>query len=236
MNDAGTTAPTDTPLPPQAVPAIVAGEASPRVRLALAALRQSREALRAELMPPPEPPPRRMRAGAVARLWWRRLRDWPVARVAGEAAHHWWRRHPWQPLGDTLIGEARSQLWPLVRRHPWATVGLAAALGAATMAARPWRWAWVDRQVRRAPGVASGWLVGQLTSAPVQATLASLLALLAQRAASPPQAAAVHAQATSADADNPAAEAAPGPADTRPDVPPTARPLNPPTQAPHVLH
>lgn len=170
---------TDTVAAPALAAAPASGPSSPRVQQALASLQASRLALRGELLPPPAPPGRQGRSGAMARLWWRRLRAWPAARVAGQALQQWWQRHPLQPLGDTLIGQARGQLWPLVRRHPWATVGLAATLGAATVAARPWRWAWVDRQVRRAPGAASGWLVRQLSSAPVQATIASLLALLA---------------------------------------------------------
>lgn len=216
-----------------------------RMQLALLSLQHSRQALRAELMPPDEPPPRRHRAGATARLWWRRLRGWPVTRVASEAARQWWQRHPWQPLGSTLIGEARGQLWPLVRRHPWAAVGLAAALGAATVAARPWRWAWVDRQVRRAPGAASGWLVRQLTSAPVQATLAGLLALVAQRAGAAASAAAPEPEAAPAAA-HPLAPDLPGSAQglqatqavpaAQPAPPVTTSPVPPLTEAAHVLH
>lgn len=159
---------------------------SPRVQQALLALAQSRLALHAELLPAPQTAARQGRPGAIARLWWRRLRSWPAMPMLGEALHQWWRRHPLQPLGEGLVVQARTQVWPLVRRHPWAGAGVAAALGAAVAAARPWRWDWVDRQVRRAPGAASGWLLRQLTSAPVQATLAaSLLAMQRQDRRSP---------------------------------------------------
>lgn len=210
---------------PSSIPAPAGSGAaphSPRVQQALLSLRSSRSALRVELLPPPQPPRRHGSSAAMARLWWRRLRGWPAAHMVGEAARQWWQGHPWRPLGDTLIGEARAQLWPLVRRHPWASMGTAAALGAATVALRPWRWAWLDRQLRRAPAAASGWLVRQLASAPVQATIASLLALAAQagqgRTAQPYAAEAARAAEPPAHPGDPE-PAAPGrePAPDRPD-------------------
>lgn len=169
--------------PPTGSPTGPAGghatEPSPRVRQALLTLQRSRQALHAELVPVVRSEaPRHGRSGAMARLWWWRLRRWPAVQLVREALHPWWQRHPLQPLATGLAAGARTQLWPLLRRHPWLSVGLAAAFGAAVVAARPWRWAWVDRQLRRAPGAASGWLVRQLSAAPVQATLVSLAALL----------------------------------------------------------
>lgn len=177
----------------------------PKVQGALLGLANSRLALRAVLVPPPAlAPPQPASPGAWARLWWRRLRHWPAGRVAGELAQQWWHRHPWRPLGDTLIGETRGVVWPLVRRHPWLSVGAAAAAGACLVAAKPWRWGWVDRQVRRAPSALSTFVLAQLSSAPVQAGLAALLALMVRQ----------HASGT--------ADAAPGPA--KPVAPPASDP------------
>lgn len=165
-----------------AAPGAVPAAPLDAVQRAILSLQNSRAALRQELVPPPAPAPSGRRSGSgLARLWWRRLRAWPAGRLVGEVAHQWWRRHPWQPLGEALYSEARGQLWPLVRRHPWASVTLAATAGALVVASRPWRWHWLDQRLRGAPGAASGWLMRQLRSAPVQATLASLLAMAAQR-------------------------------------------------------
>ncbi len=184
-----------------------AGNALPsRLQLAREALQRSRQALRVELMPPPRPAPA---SGMAARHWWRQLRGWPPAQVARAALRQWWQRQPWQPLGDTLLQQGREQLWPLLRSHPWASVGAAAALGAAVFALRPWRWHWLDRRLRRAPGAATGWLLHQLGSAPVQAALATLLAMLAA------------GQAASAPASAPPSP--PGP----PPMPPAPSPVTP---------
>ncbi|MDT7835037.1 hypothetical protein [Aquabacterium sp. OR-4] len=182
--------PASAPIPTAAAarPALTAAPAEPaaaasRIEQALLSLHNSRLALRAELIEPPSATGPARRHKGNARLWWRRLRAWPAGRLAAEALRHWWQRHPWQPLGDTLLTQGREQLWPLLRRHPWASVGAAAAVGAAVVTLRPWRWPWVDRQVRQAPGRCSGWLLRQLGSLPVQAALASLLATAAARQA-----------------------------------------------------
>lgn len=167
-------------------PAPPPGEArAGSVQQALLSLQASRAALRQALTPAPEPAATRHRSAAgVARLWWRRLQRWPAGRLVGDVAQRWWQGHPWRPLGDTLLAGARAQLWPLVRRHPWATVGVAATAGALAVASRPWRWSWLGQRLRRAPAAASGWLLAQLSTAPVQATLAALLTLAAQQAMS----------------------------------------------------
>lgn len=154
------------------------------VQQALLSLQASRAALRQAMTPAPAPAPaatRHRSAAGLARLWWRRLQRWPAGRLVGEVAQQWWQRHPWRPLGDTLLAGAQAQLWPLVRRHPWATVGVAATAGALAVASRPWRWSWLGQRVRRAPAAASGWLMAQLSAAPVQAALAGLLTLVAQQ-------------------------------------------------------
>jgi hypothetical protein len=172
--------------PPGALPGL-GDDLPPTIRQALLGLRHSRLALRQEMVPPA-----RLGGGAASgpgegwQRWWRRLRRWPAGRWVRAAAQQWWHAHPLHPLGDTLVGEARSQLLPLVRRHPWATAGVVVAAGAGLVALRPWRWGWVDAHVRRAPAVAGRWLWEQARSAPVQAALASLLWMTRQRPSSDP--------------------------------------------------
>lgn len=217
---------------PKPLPAPSEAALSPKVRAALLGLTNSRLALRTALMPAPAPasPPRRA-PSAWARLWWRRLRHWPAGRVAGELAQQWWHRHPWRPVGDTLIGETRSLVWPWVRRHPWWAVGAAAAVGAGLAAAKPWRWSWVDRQVRRAPSVASSFLMAQLSSAPVQAALAALLALAVQRQASADAPTAPPVQEPP-DGDAPRPDTGPAPAPVREPQPQPNPPVREPQTSP----
>lgn len=152
------------------------------IRQAVLALQNSRAALRGEMLPAPdEGAGKGPASGDSLHRWWRRLRRLPAGRWLRQAAGDWWQAHPWRPLGDTLAGEARHQVLPLVRRHPWAAVGVAAAAGAAVVALRPWRWHWLDARVRQAPSAASRWLLRQATSAPVQTALASLVLWASQR-------------------------------------------------------
>ena len=160
---------------PDARPAAQPDDMPPRMRSALASLQQSRQARRSALMPAPLAARDTAHGSRGVRLLWRRLQRGQVGRVATDALRDWWRAHPWQPLGETLASEARLQVLPTVRRHPWATVGIAAMLGAGITALRPWRWAWLQPHMRRTPGLASNWLVHQLGSLPVQAALASWL-------------------------------------------------------------
>lgn len=147
------------------------------VQRALMSLQSSRQALRTEMLPPPAAGGEGSPGGLDWRRWWRRLRRWPASRLAREAAQHWWQRQPLHHLGDTLIGEARQQLWPLVRRHPWVSIGVAVAAGVGIATLRPWRWQWLDAHVRQLPRTAGRWLWQQATSAPMQAALTSLLVM-----------------------------------------------------------
>jgi hypothetical protein len=66
----------------------------------------------------------------------------------------------------------------MIRRHPVAVVALAAGLGAAIVAGRPWRWPVVAARMRPMPGHVGRWALRQLTSPSVQAALLSLLVVL----------------------------------------------------------
>jgi len=156
-----------------------------RVALALAALDDSRAALRRAMLPPADT----CDAGADSRVgggqrWpraWGRLRRWvrrqPLARLASDAALAWWRSHPLQPVAEMLARESQGLLMPAVRRHPLACVLVAAAGGAALVAGRPWRWHVLRHELRPLPRRAGQWLIGQLGSAPVQAMIGAWLAM-----------------------------------------------------------
>lgn len=155
---------------------------SPARAEALARIERSRARLRLEMIPPPpagppmgSPLPRRLRA------LWRHLRrrasGWPITGFAMAALGEWWHRQPWRPAGEMLVDEIQASALPWVRRHPVATVAAAAALGAAVVASRPWRWPGVAQRVRPVPRQLSRWLLRQFSQAPVQATLLNMLML-----------------------------------------------------------
>ena len=169
--------------------AALAPSLSPADQLAAALqrLQTSRAVLRQALIPPPEPANGRdsASAGAPLRQAWRQarrlLRGWPVADLASQALQRWWHSQPWQPAGQALLGGIAPQVAPLVRRHPLASVALAAAVGAGLVGLRPWRWRAVRAHCQPVPGHVGRWLLAQLTSAPMQAALASLVVMAMNR-------------------------------------------------------
>ena len=161
--------------------------APPRtVEALVAALQASRGVLRAELVPVV---PRARPAGpggpsAWQQSWrrWRRVgARWPVAAAVREAAQNWWRSHPWHDTGALLSEGLQQHALPVVRRHPWATLGAAAGVGALVVATRPWRWPLVGDQLLATPRRLGRWLTMQLTSAPVQAALVSMMWMAVKR-------------------------------------------------------
>ena len=102
-------------------------------------------------------------------------------------SRRWWKRQPWhrsvELVGQTLVHQAQ----PIIRRHPLASLALAAALGAgvaaALSAARPWAWQRVQHQAGPWKDRLGSLLWSQLTATPVQMALAGALAAwLADRA------------------------------------------------------
>jgi hypothetical protein len=154
-----------------------------RVEHALARLQASRASLRAVLVPPEPAAPNR--EDGAPRGWSRRFADgwqhWrgalaehPAVAVGMDAVQGWWQRQPLRPAVETAAGELRGTIGPIVRRHPALAVALAATLGAAVIAGRPWRWPAVNRHLADAPHRAGRWVMHQLTQAPVQSLIASL--------------------------------------------------------------
>jgi len=155
--------------------------ADTRLDLAVAALAASRLRLRNEMLPTRHDTPGTA-GGTGSSPWqhpWRLLRQWlgasaPAALLLDGVAR-WWQRHPWRPAGETVVAELRASALPLIRRHPWATLGAAAAAGALLVAGRGRVWPVVVVQVRPLPSRLLHWLLAELRSAPAQAALASLL-------------------------------------------------------------
>lgn len=161
-----------------------------RASLALARLHATRQALRLELLPPPEAQDSTDPASAPAsqslHRMWRRLRRWarnsaPVS-VLVQALEQTWRLHPLRPVGEAIVEGYRSQVAPTLRKHPWALVALAAGLGAALVLGRRWHGPLLANTLRPLPQRLGRWLLSQLASAPVQTALAGWLMIRAASA------------------------------------------------------
>ena len=112
-------------------------------------------------------------------MWRAWTRGSPLAGVAAtavDALGGWWRSQPWHSATEIAGRAVLAEVAPLVRRHPLLAVALGAAAGAALVAARPWRWQALSRQVRPLGGSLMRWTLAQLSQVPVQMALAALLA------------------------------------------------------------
>lgn len=63
-----------------------------------------------------------------------------IGGIVTEVISEWWAEHPLHASAAFALSASRTAIVPLVRRHPAATLGGAAALGAVIIWARPWRW------------------------------------------------------------------------------------------------
>lgn len=175
------------------VPATVAEAIQPPpdsdpVAAAVARLSASRAVLLGVLSPDagpsqdgPDP-----RARSPWRRWQRQLRRWPVVGLVLQALRLRWQQHPLHAPLAALVAESRQQVLPLIRRHPVATVAVAAAAGAGLMLLRPWRQAWLTDPLRHLPRQAARWMLHELGEAPMQAALASLFMMASATSSRPP--------------------------------------------------
>jgi hypothetical protein len=190
--------PTAAPASPgdgRALAAPIATSADERMAQAVARIEASRGAL-IRCLSPDEPTPRRDpaqtsdRSGntAVGASWVESLMarierngllqgSWRTLRAL---SRRWWKRQPWHGTVD-LVGQTLvHQTQPIIRRHPLASLAVAAALGAgvtaALSAARPWAWQRVQHQAGPWRDRLSSLLWTQLTATPVQMALAGALA------------------------------------------------------------
>lgn len=152
-----------------------------RKAIALARLDASRTQIIQRLFPAPEAEERRAGSPSpdlLTTLMTRISRNGlgqGVWRTARAVARRWWKRQPWHTpvelIGTTLAREAR----PLVRRHPWACLAAAAALGSALAVARPWIASGLRRQTLPWGDRFGQMIWQQLTQAPVQLALAGAI-------------------------------------------------------------
>lgn len=99
-----------------------------------------------------------------------------------DAATEWLDKQPWYASAELVGSTVVHQVKPIVRRHPWLSLGAAAAVGAALVALRPWGWKPVQNRVTPWRGQVGSVVWGQLTQAPVQMALAGALAAWLSRA------------------------------------------------------
>jgi hypothetical protein len=63
-----------------------------------------------------------------------------IGGIVSEVISEWWAEHPLHASAAFALSASRTAIVPLVRRHPAAVLGGAAALGAVIVWTRPWRW------------------------------------------------------------------------------------------------
>lgn len=157
------------------------------VNLALARLQQSRQQLQAAWAP--ASPAAGQAGGSSPSAWQRALQASPLLGLLGPALQQAWSAQPWAAGLQDLGASAREGLGPWVRRHPLASVALAAVAGAALVACRPWRLlrpAALGASLRHQVGGWAKQALRGLGDAPAQMALGALTAWLlnAQRPAS----------------------------------------------------
>ena len=84
----------------------------------------------------------------------------PLALVGLDLLTQWWAQHPLLRSARKAEDSARGVIAPLVRRHPVAVLGTAAAAGALLVWWRPWRW--LPRPAKLA-GMASNITLGAIS-------------------------------------------------------------------------
>lgn len=173
---------------------------------ALQRIEQSRRRLHAELMPPPDDGLGAAHGSPLGGRWldWLRtgpLHTWfdlaePWLASGSLAVRRWWRRQPWHDTAVLLLETGNETLSPVIRRHPLAAVGIAAAAGAALVMVRPWQHPHAQRVANGGVRQARRWLVRQLANPVLHTVLASAFTSLAAAAAPPRRAAPSPAPAT----------------------------------------
>lgn len=99
----------------------------------------------------------------------------------------WWRSQPWHSTAS-LAGEiGHARIAPLIRRHPYAAIGLGALAGALLVATRPWQSRALRVQAKRSVRLAAAWAARQLTRPATQWLIAALaIGKAAQATTAPP--------------------------------------------------
>jgi hypothetical protein len=72
--------------------------------------------------------------------WLGSLKDLLGSGLLSEVLQNWWMKQPLQVAIQLASQAVRLLLQPLVQRHPYRLVVIAAGVGAVVMLVRPWRW------------------------------------------------------------------------------------------------
>ncbi len=76
----------------------------------------------------------------------------------------------WQPVVDPVVSA--------IRRHPLVSLGVAAGVGVVVMTFKPWRWSFLQEQVRDWPDQVGHWASAQLSDPSVRESLVAWLSTL----------------------------------------------------------
>ena len=171
-----------------AIPTHAMANASPaeRKHLALQRLEASRSQLIVNIYPAPD---QRRRAGGassdsqpvwngMAGLMARAQRNgfvnaaWRTARALGR---RWWTRQPWHASVDLVANTLAHEAKPIMRQHPWATLAVGSAAGAALVLVLPWATRSIKSQAGPWHNNLGGMIWHQLGQTPVQLALTGAL-------------------------------------------------------------
>ncbi len=83
---------------------------------------------------------RQRRATGQSAHWLDGLKSVPGGAVLIHAMNIWWSKQPLRAVASAAADAVKAVLQPTARRHPWALVAGAFALGGLLAWSRPWRW------------------------------------------------------------------------------------------------
>jgi len=125
-------------------------------------------------------------SGSILSGWLQRLRGQPLAALALDALTDRWSRHPLQTTVRVAGAAARETIVPLVRRHPAATLGASAVVGALLVRTRPWRWLARPALLTGLVAQVAALLLARLTAPPRSGRGSNKVRHQTDKAASPP--------------------------------------------------
>ena len=147
-------------------------------------IEMTRERLRRAMLPAPAP---EEAAPDEAQPLFDRIKHFPVIGVVLEALDGWWSNHPLRPVAQVAIEASNAVVQPLAKRSPLVLVIGAAAVGAALVWSRPWRWLFGSALFA---GLVPQVATRVVSNLPIESWMTMLGAALAQRPmpadASPP--------------------------------------------------
>ena len=96
-------------------------------------------------------------------------------RTARALARRWWTRQPWHASVDLVASTLAHEAQPIIRRHPWATLAVGSAAGAAVVVVLPWATRSLKAQAAPWRNNLGGMLWQQLGQTSVQLALTGAL-------------------------------------------------------------